>query len=379
MGSKRMMLQNGLGELISECAPRASRIVDLLCGAGSVAWFAAEKTNCPVLAIDLQDYAVTLARAVVGRDAPLDPVKLSDAWLPVAKRHRNRCRLWHRASKLEDRSTKRLVESAREICAMPSSIGPIWNAYGGYYYSPAQALTLDYMLRYLPANVTSRVACRAAAIWAASKCAAAPGHTAQPFRPTRSAGRFIREAWQRDPLVDAKAALAKICPRHARVTGESLRSDALEIAPTLTPKDLVIVDLPYSGVQYSRFYHVLETIARGTCGPVEGAGRYPAIQERPQSSFCNKSESKTSLDKLLSTLATAGCSVILTFPSGECSNGLSGQIVTEMASTRFDIRRRIVKTSFSTLGGNNAIRKARNSADELLLHLQPNKKLQPVS
>ncbi len=47
-------------------------------------------------------------------------------------------------------------------------------------------------------------------------------------------------------------------PMHAKTKGETIVGDALQIAKTLNRSDLVFVDPPYSAVQYSRFYHVLE-------------------------------------------------------------------------------------------------------------------------
>jgi adenine-specific DNA-methyltransferase len=52
-------------------------------------------------------------------------------------------------------------------------------------------------------------------------------------------------------------------------------ADANQAARGLQESDLVFIDPPYSGVQYSRFYHVLETIADGGRGPVTEVGRYP--------------------------------------------------------------------------------------------------------
>ncbi len=371
MGSKRMMLQNGLGDLISDCSDTAGRVVDLFCGAGSVSWYAAEETSCPVLAVDLQAYAVAFASAVISRNAPLDATALTSKWLAPAEKNRKRSKLWRQACCLKNRSLKKLVADSRNLCFEDSSIGPVWSAYGGHYFSPAQALSIDYMLKNLPQAEPARAVCLAALLSAASKCAAAPGHTAQPFRPTRTAGVFLRDAWRRDPVLVARTALEQICPRHANTIGTAQESDALDVARGLTPKDLVIVDPPYSGVQYSRFYHVLETIARGHCGPVEGAGRYPEISKRPQSAFCNKGQSRHALETLLTNLAGSGATVILTFPAGECSNGLSGRSVTKIALSKFVIRKRVVKTRFSTLGGNNSLRKSRNSRNELLLLLQP--------
>ena len=380
MGSKRFMLRNGLGELIREQAQSAKRVVDLFCGAGSVAWFAARDTALPVLAVDLQAYAVIMARAVIGRDVSLDESILAEKWLKTSRQARTNSRLWPIAVCLEEGtktmgSIRRLVFEARRLCEELSPIGPVWNSYGGHYFSPTQALTLDYMLKYLPLEEPDRTVCLAAMISAASKCAASPGHTAQPFQPTTTARKFVQEAWRKDPILLAQMALREICPQHARVIGKSLIADAVEIASDLKPGDLVFIDPPYSGVQYSRFYHVLETIARGVCDKVTGVGRYPPFKDRPQSAFSNKSQSVSALQELFEALASTGATVIFTFPSGECSNGLSGEIILQIAKDRFEVTARSINGRFSTLGGNNRYRASRKTSNELILLMKPPKTL----
>lgn len=380
MGSKRFMLQNGLGELIREEAKHAKRFVDLFCGAGSVAWFAARDTALPVLAIDLQTYAVIMARAVIGRRIPIDNNKLIMKWLNLIKHARTRSRLWSAAVDLQEkakdiRNIPRIVQNARYLCKEPSQIGPVWNSYGGHYFSPTQALTFDYMLKYAPKIEPERSVCLAAVISAASKCVAAPGHTAQPFQPTNTAKKFVFEAWRRNPLSLAQKALEEICPQHAKTVGETQIANAVEVASTLKPGDLVFIDPPYSGVHYSRFYHVLETMARGYCTEVSGVGRYPPFEDRPQSAFSNKSQSKEALEGLLSALALSRATIIFTFPTEECSNGLSGTLILETAKRWFVVNKKIISGHFSTLGGNNSYRASRKYSSELLLLLKPKETL----
>jgi hypothetical protein len=316
---------------------------------------------------------VVLAKAVVERDYDIDSSQLQINWLEIVKRERQGAHLWRKAISLERNadSVRDLVFRSRAFCEEMSAGGSICNAYGGHYFSPTQALTLDCMLQLLPSSEPERSVCLAATIVAASKSVAAPGHTAQPFQPTERASKFINGAWRSDPLLLAQKALTDICPRYARITGEALVSDALDVASNLNSDDLVIIDPPYSGVQYSRFYHVLETIARGYCGSVTGIGRYPPIEERPQSDFSKRSRAKAALETLVSLLADAGACAIFTFPAGECSNGLSGEFVIETAKRFFDIDTQMVEGRFSTLGGNNIYRVSRSKSKELLLFMRP--------
>lgn len=374
MGSKRAMLQNGLGDVLKTEAKSASRVVDLFCGGASVSWFAAAKLGRPVIACDLQEYATILAGAVVKRTKAVHFSEVNELWLSHATRAKSRLKGWNLARKLDEAGycTEMWRQCAQTLCsseaAAKSSL--IWRCYGGHYFSPTQALSFDAMLHTLPDKVELRELCLAATIISASRCAAAPGHTAQPFKATQTAERYLREAWLRDPFHYAREALKELCLLYALKRGNAFVADANQIAKTLRPDDVVFVDPPYSAVQYSRFYHVLETIARGTCDDVEGVGRYPPPKERPNSYYSRKGDSVRALQDLLGILATNGCTVVLTFPQSECSNGLSGERLEEMAHQLFDVKRRSVETRFSTLGGNKTNRTPRKISNELMLVLK---------
>jgi adenine-specific DNA methylase len=254
---------------------------------------------------------------------------------------------------------------------------PITRAYGGYYFSPHQAKWIDVLRRTLPRSEPARTICLAALIAAASRCAAAPGHTAQPFRPTATGLPFLQTAWSKDLMSQTQTALMDLAGRFARKAGNAAISDANRAAAQLKERDLVFVDPPYSAVQYSRFYHVLETIAFGDCGSVSGAGRYPPPKLRPRSRYSLVSESLDAFEELLATIASRGARVVLTFPNHECSNGLSGESVRDIAAEHFYIRADQLDSNFSTLGGRSgaqgvvADRSARHAAEELVLVLEP--------
>jgi adenine-specific DNA-methyltransferase len=373
MGSKRSMLANGLGTILKAESAKTKQFGDLFVGSGAVSWYIAENTSCRVLASDLQLFAVSLAEAVITRRRAADPERIWESWYRHALQSLEGNTLFSEAKIFDgvkwEKSRRRSVAEARELCS--ESSGPVTRAYGGHYFSPKQGLCLDALRQNLPRDPHRRSIALAALICAASECAAAPGHTAQPFQPTKGAATFLFEAWRRDICSHAKSALQRICPRHAKVLGNAMVCDAETLSQQLGRGDLAFVDPPYSGVHYSRFYHVLETVAHGDCGDIAGTGRYPPPHKRPKSEFSIRSKAKRAVERLLELLAERGVRVVLTFPKEETSNGLSGPAVEDLAKTYFKCTTTIVNGRFSTLGGNSENRKARIPAYEAIIVMSP--------
>jgi adenine-specific DNA-methyltransferase len=345
MGSKRILLTNGLGRLIDREIGKATRFVDLFAGSAAVTRHAACRHNIPVLAFDLQHYSKVLAGAVLDRDQPLDATTIWSAW-----ERRARAKL----SKLSDIPTTDTIDSKSvttfRIWSAQQS-GVITRAYGGHYFSPTQASWIDAFLETLPEKISEKNVALAALIDAASLSAAAPGHTAQPFQPTRGGKKYLDISWKVDLPSKVALSLNTLASIHAIQIGASKVADANKAARQVREGDLVFLDPPYSGVHYSRFYHVLETIARMECGEVSGVGRYPPPSERPRSSYSMRSEAVDALDDLLATIADHGGKAIVTFPDHECSNGLSGETIVDMSAEYFRVNIKEVDSKFSTLGG----------------------------
>lgn len=373
MGSKRWMLCNGLGHTLDDASAVAERFVDLFSGTGAVAAHVATRTKIPVLACDLQQFSVVLTNAIIARDRKLDADGVWNEWISRATRIAARY-----IPPLAGRISTAYVNECREWSAEKQSM-PITRAYGGHYFSPLQSVWIDAFRRTLPEREPERTVALAALIRGASESAAAPGHTAQPFQPTSSAIKFLREAWSRDICARVKRSLGEIAKTHALIIGAARVGDANIVVSELRKGDLVFIDPPYSGVHYSRFYHVLETIARGHCGLVSGVGRYPEASERPRSSYSVKTESVGAFENLLKTIAEKEAEAIVTFPAHECSNGLSGSETIEIANRYFRVTKNTVKSKFSTLGGTKKAkekgngRAARQHAEELILILSAKK------
>jgi hypothetical protein len=297
-----------------------------------------------------------------------------DSWMERASERLFDHAQWAEIAKLQQELGKVCASEAASR-ARGQDLGdgfPLSKAYGGYYFSIWQAAWLDALRATLPTEGSLRDLALASLIQAASRCAASPGHTAQPFKPNDSAGRFLIEAWRRDLPSIVRNRVDDIAPRHAVREGEAHCMDAMELADRAKPGDLCFLDPPYSGVHYSRFYHVLEGVARGNVGEVSGSGRYPDRSDRPVSDFSMSSTSKRAFDDLLAILARRKVSVIITFPAGSASNGLSGQDVKAIAADHFRIEEEKVSSRFSTLGGDLKHRAARQDADELILTLSAN-------
>lgn len=379
MGSKRAMLTNGLGHLLSQALVGRSRFVDLFSGSGAVSKFVAMGYGIPVLATDLQEYAVYLSGAVINRTTPISAEREWSRWVSRAREVLAQDPELFVFAEAFDAdcagSTNRqhctaTIEAVRVGCEQLPGTYPLSRAYGGHYFGLWQSLWLDALRATVPTGGIRDVAI-AALIEAASECSASPGHTAQPFAPTDSGLPHILNAWKRDVLSRTEKYFLATALLHAKEVGEAFVADAVAQTAALTEEDLVFLDPPYSEVQYSRFYHVLESVAAGIVGDVSGVGRYPELAARPQSKFSCKSPALDEFDRLMLGVAASGAHALVTFPEGDASNGLSGEMVEKIAGQYFSVVRRAVKSTFSTLGGTGATRSARQGTTELILHLRP--------
>jgi len=386
MGHKGRLLPI-LSDVLLEHARDAGQAADPFCGSGIVSWFLAENTDLIVHAGDLQRFASARAAAVVERTKPLDVESLLASWFVVAQERIDRViahfpnAMRSVAPELDDPAEIRIaVERSRRFSSVVlppllDRVGGCWpmsKAYGGYYFSPAQALVLDALRQTLPRSAPRRDVALAALVEAASRCVAAPGHTAQPFQPTAGAARYIVESWSRDVWGKVAEAAHAIARRAARRPGKATTRDFRATLRMLRPGDLVFADPPYSGVHYSRFYHVLETLAGGREVNVSGQGRYPPAKERPASEFSRKTEAKRAAAELIDICATSRLKLVLTFPVGRSSNGLSAKDFIEFGGDRFSKVEYLEENSqFSTLGGNAVRRNARVQCVEAVVTFLP--------
>jgi len=376
MGSKTALLRGSLGELLLREAAQADRFIDLFSGSAAVSHYVAERLPISVLSVDAQEYSRPLAGAIVGRTCSLADSTFVADWVKRAADDAKAMPGFSAAIRASRIPSKTSVTEARRLCRRSQDgSGFIWRHYGGHYFSPYQALVLDALYRNMPSAEPSASLALAALLRTASRCAAAPGHTAQPFQPTPALLPYLGAAWARDPLAECQDQLDQLAPRHALKLGRAVTADCFALVPTLREGDLAFCDPPYSAVQYSRFYHVLEGMARGGWPLVSGAGRAPDGALRIRSPYSMKSRALHTFAELLRLLSRAGVTVIVTFPAGIASNGVSGRAIVEMAESWFHKKVHLLPSVHSTLGGpaggGEATRGARIALHEIALELRP--------
>ena len=226
------MLKNGLGELILEQAQKSDRFFDPFCGSAAVTWFAAMNTSNKVIAGDLQEFSMYLAKAVLLRDFPLTDKKPLMDWIELVKNKH-----LQNPIRIEAETQYDYVTQSRTHCNKKRKV--ISKSYGGYYFSPDQAQIFDYFLDLLPSDEPYKSIAKASLITTATKCAASPGHTAQPFQPTNTAIKFIIEAWLRDPFIYVERTVNELCSYHSRTVGKFYVINAQDLVSKVKEGDLI--------------------------------------------------------------------------------------------------------------------------------------------
>jgi adenine-specific DNA-methyltransferase len=231
--------------------------------------------------------------------------------------------------------------------------------FAGGYFSTRQAVDLD-ALRYAidrTCDEGDRHLVLAAWLSAAAAVMNSPGHSAQYLKPTTdSVTRRITTQWQRDIWREFIAALGELTEpdrRNASPRNVVSQLDALAFlkSPLSVRVAAVYADPPYTRHQYSRYYHVYETLHRYDYPSSTGKGRYRANRHR--SEFSQATRVAWALNELAARVAALQVPLILSYPEDGllCQRGMRPETI---LSAHFDTVARIQMTAeHSTLAGSN--------------------------
>lgn len=200
--------------------------------------------------------------------------------------------------------------------------------YANVYFGIAQCVEIDSLRRAIdsryPNQGRERDLCLAALLVACANGTSGP-HFAQPAQPKSPQSlQKIVELRARSIAWEFELALGRLiargAPRHPFLasTHEDWRKALSDFADQHAgTQAAVYVDPPYSKLQYSRFYHVLNVLLAYDYPSVSGRGRYPPLQQRFSSRFeYQPGVARRELSDLIRTCAARSLSLLLSYGEG---------------------------------------------------------------
>ena len=213
----------------------------------------------------------------------------------------------------------------------------------------------------------------AAWLSAAAAIINAPGHTAQYLKPSSSAGyKRVHSYWNRDVFRLFERKLREV----PRVGTSSWRknnrvgvADALDVLDASGLPDLSVVyaDPPYTKDQYSRYYHVYETLYAYDFPDSRGAGRVRS--DRFLSDFCYATRVCDALTRLIASAMTRRVPLVLSYPSAGLFDQSGDSLETHLHALSADIRVITLPIIHSTFGASTG--RASKPAEERLYVIRP--------
>ena len=243
----------------------------------------------------------------------------------------------------------------------PYRLATLTYSYG--YFGLAQAIDLDslrYAIDYSYKNnhltIEQAQWCLTALLETASKVCTAPGHFAQYLEvKNESTWKHIRSQRRRNIWKAFNLSLRSITPYgspHWRAKNKIFCQDATDLPRHLSNGNgprIIYADPPYSEAQYSRYYHVLESLVVYDYPSVKSKGRYR--DDRFSTPFSLTSSVRTAFINLIRNSARLEADLVISYPS----NGLLFQTGGDLSSILYEHYERVntikIKHKHSTLGG----------------------------
>lgn len=353
MGSKRVLAPTIAG-LIDDIDPEAT-VADAFAGTCAVA--TAVSPAHPVVANDIHEFAATVARALLtGEGNVPTPARAASELRRSFLKNRHaledaigdriqRERAAVRAATAGGRWRQLVAFTEEELEASPPIHLPGLPPYSRYktaadltpyslfsalfsstYFGVEQAAEID-SLRYAidqgpPENASIYML---ALLQAVSHCGAAPGHFAQFLIPRDERNTdYIARIRRRSVLERFFANLSDLHlpASRSRDVNRVTRMDAVDFVqalPEMVEGELIIyADPPYSRAQYSRYYHVLETLVLYDYPNVSGKGRYRP--DRFNTDFSRSAKVESAMYDLIAMSAQTGAPLLLSYPRNGLMN-----------------------------------------------------------
>lgn len=353
-------------------------VCDLFAGSGCVSYKLS--SQFPVTACDIQYYSKVLCEALLGTHA-LSDEKIDSFLTGMSDQKRLRLEeIYAPLIKMEDEAiAKKDVEVLADIVehgslevfrrehptslvssvqknvyadlmalGMPRNEDFISRNYGGVYFSYRQAIAIDAILSAIRQQTAKddKTVFLAALLSTASDVVDTVGkHFAQPIKARDSAGRIKPLVYNKalcDKTADVNVLYGEWVRKyaslpHGRHSHRTIQGDYMECLKMLTDDvRTVYADPPYTREHYSRFYHVLETIARGDTPDMATVKIHGELRvsnglyrkDRHQSPFCIRSKAPLAFSRMFKEISRAKRNLLLSYSPYDESKKTHPRVVT---------------------------------------------------
>ena len=350
MGTKKKLAPS-VADVIAGCRP--GPLLDLFSGTCAVG--SAVGQGRQLWCNDIQRFAATVASAYfTSKDFPISSMDTAEMALRAYQSNKNilgarfescinvekKCLLSNNTARIlkfysslpHVANSPSLEKERRRLAKKPSTFPyRLFSiTFAGGYFGLSQAIDVDsirYTIDYLSENnciSTDQHRWMLLALGQTiSKVSTTTGHFAQFAKiNARNSTVYIRQrnrsVWREwlnciDGLIPEGTAAWRNRNKVFQMDGESLLE---RLAHERERPSVVYADPPYTSDQYSRYYHVYETLLLYDYPASEGEGRYRP--NRFRSSFSIKSEVGDALESVISKCSNIGATLILSYPN----NGL---------------------------------------------------------
>lgn len=349
MGTKREFAGD-VAEVIASAKP--GMLLDAFAGMGAIAEAVSERRS--VWTNDVQRFAhlVGACRFTGIADPPSDVFLAQVLELDFAA-HLERLGAAHgiaialsdqamRASELE--AMVALLSQAAEQVIERSNYNCFLRLYRDGYFGARQAAEIDALRFAMDSAVAKGTLTENQSQWALMalgraclKVANTPGHFAQFLRPNAKNFRRVKSQALKSVWTEWQRSLALLTPvgtSEWRAANKATCADSLLLLSSqceVGEVSVVYCDPPYTDDQYSRYYHVWETLVAYDDPVITGAGRYRP--ERFVTPFSLKTKVVAAFEELIRSVSAIGADLVVSYPT----NGL----LFEVGSDPLDLMRKV--------------------------------------
>lgn len=341
MGTKREIAP-AVADVVNSAAPGI--VLDIFAGMCSVGEALAQSRQ--VWTNDVQIFAFEVATALfTDCDLPLDRLRISDFHFDIYLSHKDTI---SKAFISSINKEEKLLESQnfetfearyndfKECLALdlakfaPGQHSLFTSVYADTFFGLRQSVEIDSILAAIDhigdrgtTTFDQRRWLKIALGRAMLRTANSTGHFAQYLKPKVGSFRTFlrqrrREIWAE--WLNSSDEIEPVGANDWRKGNKSFNKDCLNLLPQLSSScikpSVIYADPPYTDDQYSRYYHILETLILYDYPKVSGAGVYRT--DRFRTPFSIKTQVASALDSMVKSIADTGADIVLSYPT----NGL---------------------------------------------------------